>query len=92
MIGYLTEYCQFHRLPKPGRREIPEASSFCLERIGELASFSKTSLLQGGLATKYVPNALVIYARPIALANHCGRRFRHRRAYGGSRDAPPFAR
>ena len=86
MVGYLTEYCQFHRPIEPKLKEIP-GSNLVLprERIGESRSFSKTRLLQEGLAPKCVPDAIVLYARPFALGDYCRRRFRHGRAYAAAR-------
>jgi hypothetical protein len=86
MVGYLTEYCQFHRPVEPGLREIP-GSNLVLprERIGKSEDFSKTRLLQEGLAPKYVEAAVVNYARPFALGDYCRRRFRHGRAYAAER-------
>ena len=53
LVGYLTEYCLFHRPIEAGLKEIP-GSNLVLprERIGDAASFSKTRLLQQGLAPK----------------------------------------
>ncbi len=50
MLGYLTEYCQFHRPLEPGLREVP-GSNLVLprERIGAATDFSKTRLLRQGL-------------------------------------------
>ena len=86
MVGYLTEYCQFHRPIKTGLKEIP-GSNLILSRgrIDDSAGFSKTRLLQQGLSPKYVADAVVQYARPFALGDYCRRRFRHGRAYAASR-------
>lgn len=86
MVGYLTEYCQFHRPIEAGMNEVP-GSNLILprEQIGGAAGFSKTRLLQQGLTPKYVPDAVIHYARPFALGDYCRRRFRHGRAYAASR-------
>lgn len=86
MLGYLTEYCQFHRPVEPGLREVP-GSNLVLprERIGAATDFSKTRLLGQGLAPKYVADAVVLYARPNPLAGYCRRRFSHGRAFAAAR-------
>lgn len=86
MIGYLIEYCQFHRPLEAGMTEIP-GSNLVLprERIATTRSFSKTRLLGEGLAPRYVPDAVVLYARPVAFWGYCLRRLRHGRAYAAAR-------
>lgn len=86
MVGYLTEYCQFHRPLDPRLREVP-GSNLVLprERIEATEDFSKTRLLEQGLSPRLVEKAVVLYARQFALRNYCGRRFRHGRAYAAAR-------
>ena len=86
LVGYLTEYCQFHRPLERGMNEIP-GSNLVLprDRISDAGSFSKTRLLEEGLTPKYVPEAVVLYSRPFAFGDYCGRRYRHGRAYAASR-------
>jgi len=86
MTGYLTEYCQFHRPVDPTLKEVP-GSNLALprERIGGSDEFSKTRLLQEGLAPKYIEAAVVNYARPYAFGDYIMRRFRHGRVYAASR-------
>lgn len=86
MVGYLTEYVQFHRPVDPALKEIP-GSNLALprRRIDGGKDFSKTRLLAQGLSPKRVDEAVVLYARPFHLAEYCGRRFRHGRAYAAKR-------
>jgi hypothetical protein len=86
MVGYLTEYCQFHRPLEAGLREIP-GSNLVLprDRTGNAGEFSKTRLLQQGLSPKYVPDAITLYARRNKLSDYCVRRFHHGRAYASER-------
>jgi hypothetical protein len=86
MIGYLTEYGQFHRPWHPRLKEIP-GSNLVLppERLETTADFSKTRLLGQGLAPELVDEAVVLYARPFAIGDYCRRRFRHGRAYAAAR-------
>jgi hypothetical protein len=86
MLGYLTEYCQFHRPLEKGLREVP-GSNLVLprERVDAAPDFSKTRLLAQGLAPKYVADAVVLYARPNPLLDYCRRRFSHGRAYAATR-------
>ena len=86
LLGYLTEYCQFHRPLESRLREVP-GSNLILprERFDASTSFSKTSLLQQGLVPRYVEDAVVRYARPNTFGDYCRRRFRHGRAYAASR-------
>jgi hypothetical protein len=86
MIGYLTEYCQFHRPLDPDLREVP-GSNLVLPhgRIEAGRDFSKTRLLQHGLEPRLVEGAVVLYARPLKLGEYCRRRFRHGHAYAAKR-------
>lgn len=87
MIGYLTEYCQFHRPIATNMKEVP-GSNLVLPRRRLAVSggaFSKTRLLGEGLAPKPVEGAKVQYARAFRLADYCWRRFRHGRAYAAKR-------
>lgn len=86
MIGYLTEYCQFHRPIEPNLSEVP-GSNLVLPRgrISVSSEFSKTRLLRQGFTPKRIDDAVVLYARPFALADYCRRRFRHGRAYAAAR-------
>lgn len=93
MIGYLTEYAQFHRPLDPKLSEVP-GSNLVIPRARIEASrtaqgnaFSKTRLLEQGLAPKPVEDAVVHYSRRLAFADYCGRRFRHGRAYAAGRTA-----
>lgn len=91
MLGYLNEYCQFHRPIAVGMHEIP-GSNLVLPRarLGSSHDFSKTRLLKGGLAPKFVADAVVFYGRSSDLLNYCRRRFHHGRAYAAGR-APPIS-
>src|SRR5207253_7736059 len=78
MIGYLTEYVQFHRTLDPRLREVP-GNNLVLPRARlepsddlERNGFSKTRLLQQGLSPKPVEAAVVLYARPFRLREYCG--------------------
>jgi hypothetical protein len=86
MIGYLTEYGQFHRPLDPDLKEVP-GSNLVLprERIEVTEDFSKTRLLRDGLSPHFMEDAVVLYARPFQLREYCGRRFRHGRAYAAAR-------
>ena len=86
MLGYLTEYCQFHRPLESGLREVP-GSNLILprERFGESKTFSKTSLLQEGLSPRFLEDAAALYARRNRFGEYCRRRFRHARAYAATR-------
>lgn len=87
MVGYLTEYVQFHWPVDTRMKEIP-GSNLVLprKRLGSRGDeFSKTRLLVEGLAPRYVEAARVRYARPIRFAEYCGRRFRHGRAFAAKR-------
>jgi hypothetical protein len=86
MIGYLTEYCQFHRPLGPNLKEVP-GSNLVLPRgrIEATADFSKTRLLHQGLAPRFVEDAVVLYARPFRLREYCRRRFHHGRAFAATR-------
>jgi len=86
MIGYLTEYVQFHRPWDPRLKEIP-GSNLVLPRarLEATTDFSKTRLLGQGLAPELVEDAVVLYARPFAFSDYCRRRFRHGRAYAAAR-------
>lgn len=86
MLGYLDEYCQFHRPIEVGMPEIP-GSNLVLPRarLGSSPDFSKTRLLREGLAPKFVPDAVVVYARANGFVDYCRRRFHHGRAYAASR-------
>ncbi|MEO8454770.1 MAG: hypothetical protein ABI454_06395 [Sphingomicrobium sp.] len=86
MISYLTEYCQFHRPLDPSLKEIP-GSNLILprKRIEATEDFSKTRLLQQGLAPRLVEDAVALYARPFRFRDYRGRRFRHGRAFAAAR-------
>jgi hypothetical protein len=86
IIGYLTEYVQFHRPLDPQLNEIP-GNNLVLPRarLDASADFSKTRLLQGGLSPQPVENAVVLYSRQFRFGEYCGRRFRHGRAYAAAR-------
>jgi hypothetical protein len=86
MIGYLTEYVQFHRPVDPRLSEVP-GNNLVLPRarVGGSGDFSKTRLLQRGLSPQLLETAVVLYSRPFRLREYCGRRFRHGRAYAATR-------
>lgn len=86
MIGYLTEYVQFHRPLDPALTEVP-GSNLVLPtlRVDDGSDFSKTRLLGQGLSPRPVDEAVVLYARPFALSDYCGRRYRHGRSYAAKR-------
>jgi hypothetical protein len=88
MVGYLTEYVQFHWPIGAGMKEVP-GSNLVLprQRLGcSGEGFSKTRLLGEGLAPRLIEGAKVRYARPFSFADYCGRRYRHGRAYAAKRD------
>lgn len=86
MIGYLTEYVQFHRPLDPKLVEVP-GSNLVLSRsrLDGGQDFSKTRLLSEGLSPKRIEDAVVHYSRPFALNEYCSRRFRHGRSYAAKR-------
>ena len=86
MIGYLTEYVQFHRPRDPRLSEVP-GNNLVLprSRLNSSREFSKTRLLQEGLSPEWVDDAVVLYARPMRRRDYRGRRFRHGRAYAAAR-------
>jgi len=90
MVGYLTEYCQFHRPLDPNLKEVP-GSNLVLprQRIEAAKDFSKTRLLRQGFSPRCVEDAVVLYARPYEFQAYCGRRFRHGRAYAATRAPRP---
>ncbi|NUT00292.1 MAG: hypothetical protein HOP96_04900 [Sphingomonas sp.] len=85
-IGYLTEYVQFHRPIDPKTKEVP-GSNLVLprSRIRRGAGFSKTRLLDEGLAPKFIGEAVVQYSRPFDFRDYCERRYRHGRSYAAKR-------
>lgn len=93
MVGYLTEYAQFHRPLEPRPSEVP-GSNLVISRARIDASrtaqgnaFSKTRLLEHGLAPKPIEDAVILYSRRLTFSDYCGRRFRHGRAYAAGRTA-----
>lgn len=92
IIGYLVEYCQFHRPVSAALSEVP-GNNLILDRsmlppVDQLlrAGFSKTAMLSAGtLRPTWVNDALVRHQRPFALLPFCRRRFHHGRAYGAAR-------
>lgn len=86
MVGYLTEYCQFHRPLDPRMNEVP-GSNLVLprERLEATEDFSKTRLLRQGLSPRFVEGAVVRYARPFRSGEYCSRRFHHGRAFAAAR-------
>lgn len=86
MLGYLNEYCQFHRPIEARMHEIP-GSNLVLPRarLGSSQGFSKTRLVEEGLAPKFVADAVVYYGRSNDLRSYCSRRFHHGRAYAAER-------
>lgn len=89
IIGYLTEYVQFHRPWDPRLKEIP-GSNLVLPRtrLERTSDFSKTRLFRQGLSPQLVESAVVLYARPFRLGEYCARRFRHGRSYAADRTPP----
>ena len=86
MVGYLTEYCQFHRPPDSRLKELP-GSNLVLPRdkLEATEDFSKTGLLRQGLFPRLIECAVVLYARPFHFTEYCARRFRHGRAFAAAR-------
>lgn len=98
MIGYLTEYVQFHRPISEAMSDVAGAN-LILPRASagdpaDLAAqgFVKTALLNA-LKPELAPDCVVIHQKAFALASYQRRRFRHGRAYAARRlkqpDAPP---
>lgn len=98
IIGYLTEYVQFHRPIIATTTEVAGAN-LILPRTatGDLADlaahgFVKTALL-GRMTPELAPDCLVIHHKTFALGPYRRRRYRHGRAYAAHRlkqpDAPP---
>lgn len=86
MVGYLTEYCQFHRPADPRMKEVPGCNLVLPRaRIGIAGCFSKTRLLEQGLSPKPIADAVVTYTRPFRISAYCRRRFRHGRAFAAAR-------
>jgi hypothetical protein len=86
MVGYLTEYVQFHRPLDPRLREVP-GNNLVLPRtrLGASEEFLKTRLLEEGLSPQPAESAVVLYSRQFRLGEYCSRRFRHGRAYAAAR-------
>lgn len=92
IVGYLAEYVQFHR---PTAVEMMEVAGNNLVLRRELAGsaevlgrggFIKTHLLPRLAAPpEYLPQALVLHAKPIELTTYAQRRFRHARCYAAQR-------
>jgi len=98
IIGYLTEYVQFHRPIIATGTEVAGAN-LILPRTAtgdpaDLAAhgFVKTALL-GRMSPELAPECLVIHHKTFALGPYRRRRYRHGRAYAAHRlkqpDAPP---
>lgn len=93
MIGYLTEYAQFHRPLDPRLSEVPGSNLVIprarieASRPAQGSAFSKTRLLEQGLAPKSVEDAVILYSRHLSFPDYCRRRFRHGRAYAAGRTA-----
>lgn len=94
IIGYLVEYCHFHRPLIGNHGEIPGTN--LLVRSNELPprdilqdeGFTKTNLLRAwkkeGYQPAYVEDAIVIHQRPYDGKTYRSRRFSHGRAFGAS--------
>jgi hypothetical protein len=94
IIGYLIEYCHFHRPFVGDHGEIPGTN--LLVRSSELPpcdilreeGFTKTDLLRSWVKESYLPayvnDAVVIHQRPYDGKPYRSRRFYHGRAYGAS--------
>ena len=86
LIGYLTEYVQFHRPLEPEMAEIPGSNLVIpRRRLDGGPDFSKTRLLGEGLSPKPIEDAVVLSSRPFSLLEYCSRRFRHGRSYAAKR-------
>lgn len=96
IIGYLTEYVQFHRPIAPALAEIPGNNLVVrrdlLEDSARLTrqGFSKTSLINDWAVTQPAPpvlvnDAVVFHQKPFALAAYCVRRYRHGRCFAAAR-------
>ena len=101
IIGYLTEYVQFHRPVAPGMGEIA-GNNLVLRRdlAGDPAhlrseGFVKTLILQdlksacGGV--ERLNTAVVLHNKPFELSAYILRRFRHGRCYAAQRREQPGA-
>jgi hypothetical protein len=96
MIGYLTEYAQFHPPIAPGLREIP-GNNLIIRHPGEAArddlrsnGFSKTALIETWAPQSddwpvHVYGASVMHDRMLNRRAYIARRYRHGRSYGGNR-------
>jgi hypothetical protein len=96
IIGYLTEYVQFHRQIIATTTEVAGAN-LILPRTAtgdpaELAAhgFVKTALL-GRMTPELAPDCLVIHHKTFALGPYRRRRYRHGRAYAAHRLTQPGA-
>lgn len=86
MVGYLTEYVQFHRPVHPAMAEVPGSNLVLRRALVECGTdFSKTRLIRQGLIPSRVDGAVALYERPIRFPVYCRRRFRHARAYAANR-------
>ncbi len=96
MIGYLTEYVQFHPPIADTLREIP-GNNLVIPNPGEAAyedlltkGFSKTAMLESWARDPdswpvRVDGARVTHRRALDRAAYVVRRYRHGRSYGGNR-------
>lgn len=96
IIGYLTEYVQFHRSIIATTTEVAGAN-LILSRTAtgdpaKLAAhgFVKTALL-GRMKPEPAPDCLVIHHKAFALGRYHRRRYRHGRAYAARRLTQPGA-
>lgn len=96
MVGYLTEYVQFHRPVVETMSEVAGAN-LILPRLApgdpdDLAAhgFVKTALL-GQMKPELAEDCLVIHHKTFALGPYQRRRFRHGRAYAARRLTLPGA-
>lgn len=86
MIGYLTEYVQFHRPVDPRLNEVPGSNLVLPRDVAESGeTFNKTHLLRQGFSPTRVDKAMVLYDRSMNYLKFCQRRFRHARAYAADR-------
>lgn len=91
MVGYLTEYVQFHRPIAPGMLEVAGNNLFILRTLAVQAmtrpedGFVKTASLAVLKPPDLLADAVVLHGKPFTLTGYCRRRFRHGRAFGARR-------
>jgi hypothetical protein len=96
MVGYLTEYVQFHRPVAKTMTEVAGAN-LILPRAsaGAPADLAAHGFVKAALLSQMKPelaeDCLVIHHKAFALGPYCRRRFRHGRAYAAHRLTQPGA-